>query len=149
MTNNAQHKRRALYWTDVLLIPIFAATATTGIGLYYAGLYETHKVWENWSLAHVISAVLWLGFGIYHIYRHWAWYKTLFKKTAAHKSKVTLLLSIVFLIIVVTGILLLAVVNGPNSLIGKWHFWLGIVLIILSLTHIVTRWSVLKKLRTK
>ena len=145
----SQHKRRALFLTDVLLIPVFLATCATGIGLYYAGLYESHEVWENWSLAHVISAVLWLGLGIYHIYRHWVWYKSLVRRFSGQKSIVTLLLSVVFVVMVATGILLLAVVNGPNSLIGKWHFWLGIAIIVLSLIHIITRWSVLKRLNKK
>lgn len=141
-----QRKRRALFWTDLLLIPVFIATATTGIGLYYAGLCKPHEVWENWSLAHVISAVLWLGLGIYHIYRHWAWYKSLLK-SAKGKSIVTILLSLLFLILVVTGIILLAVINGANSLVGKWHFWLGVALIVFSLIHIITRWRTLMKLR--
>ena len=147
--STSQHKRRALFWTDVLLIPVFVATGVTGVGLYYAGLYEPHEVWENWSLAHVVSAVLWLGLGIYHIYRHWAWYKSLFRSSNGKKSKVTLLLSVVFLVMVITGILLLAIVNGPNSLIGKWHFWLGVAIIVLSLAHIIMRWDVLKKLNKK
>ena len=144
-----QRKRKALFWTDVALIPVFVATGATGIGLYYAGLYEPHEVWENWSLAHVISAVLWLGLGIYHIYRHWAWYKSLFKGAIAQKSIVSILLSVVFLVIVLTGILLLAVINGPNSLVGAWHFWLGVALIVLSLTHIIMRWKTLKNLSKK
>ena len=140
-------KRKVLFWTDLFLIPCFVATALTGIGMHFAGHHEPHEIWEIWALAHVISSILWLVSGIYHIYRHWAWYKSLFVRTSASKSKVTLLLSIVFLVIVITGILLLAVINGPNSHIGILHFWLGIFLVVLSLLHIIMRWRTLMKLR--
>ena len=141
-----QRKRRALFWTDLLLIPVFIATAISGLGLHYAGHNEPHEIWENWSLVHVISAVLWLGLGIYHIYRHWAWYKSLFKSTKG-KSLVSILLSFVFLILIVTGIILLGIINGPNSHIGLLHYIIGLVLIVLSLIHIITRWRTLIKLR--
>ena len=145
MTNDLQ-RRRTLFWVDVLLIPVAVATAVTGIGFHRAGHFESHEVWECWALAHVVSSVLWIGLGVYHIYRHWGWYRAFFRRTVARRSCTTLLLTVGFLLIVVTGIVLLAFINGANSPVGMWHYRIGLVLIFLSLSHIVMRWKVLRKL---
>ncbi|HJC98752.1 MAG TPA: hypothetical protein H9924_08955, partial [Candidatus Phocaeicola merdavium] len=42
------------------------------------------------------------------------------------KRLITFFLSIAFLIVAVTGILLVAYVEGPGSSIGLWHYKLGI-----------------------
>lgn len=131
---------------DFALIPIFLASAATGIGLHVSGHGSPHEVWENWAMAHVISSVLFLGFGIYHVCNHWAWYKSLFSKGLGNKSMVTLLLTVVFLLLFVSGVVLLAVIDSPNSTVGHLHYLFGLVIIILSLWHIIKRLPLLKKM---
>ena len=97
-------------------------------------------------MAHVISSVLFLGFGIYHVCNHWTWYKSLFSKGLGNKSMVTLLLTVVFLLLFVSGVVLLAVIDGPNSTVGHLHYLFGLVIIILSLWHIIKRLPLLKKM---
>lgn len=122
------------------LMPLaFVASAVTGIGLHIAGHGTNHEVWHNWAVAHVLSSLLWLVSGTFHIKRHVRWYKAIASKGIGRKSRTTLALSVVFLIVTVTGIVLLACVDGANSAIGLWHYWLGIVLMALSFIHITKR----------
>lgn len=67
----------------------------------------------------------------------------------AGKNKVTAVLSIVFLLLSVTGIVLLGV-SGANSPLGLWHYKIGIIMIIIAIGHIIKRLSALRKsLNTK
>lgn len=122
-----------------LLPLVFVASAVSGISLHIAGHGTSHEVWHNWAVAHVLSSLLWLISGVYHIKRHRRWYKAIASKGIGKKSRMTLALSAAFLIVTVTGIVLIACVDGANSAIGLWHYWLGILLIAFSLIHIFKR----------
>ena len=137
--------RRSQRLTDLLLIPVSIASVITGFGLHVAGKDTPHEVWEQWAAAHVVATVLFIILGIYHVWHHWAWYKSLFSKGLGKKSRVTLLLTIAFLFLVVTGIVLIVAIDGPNSTTGHLHYLFGLLLTILSLWHIVKRWKVLVK----
>ena len=80
-----------------------------------------------------------------HIQSHWAWYKGWFSKGLGNKSRVTALLSIIFVAISITGILLIAVIDGANSGLGLWHYRLGIAMTIIGLGHFIKRFRILKK----
>lgn len=122
------------------LLPLaFVASAVTGIGLHIARHGTNHEVWHNWAVVHVLSSILWLISAAFHIKRHGRWYKAIASKGIGRKSRTTLALSIVFLIVAIMGIVLLACVDGANSVVGLWHYWLGIVLIVLSFIHIAKR----------
>lgn len=122
------------------LLPLsFVVSAVSGIGLHIAGHGTSHELWHNWAVAHVLSSLLWLISGAYHIKRHGRWYKAIASKGIGKKNRMTLALSVVFLIVAVTGIVMIACVDGANSTIGIWHYWLGILLITFSLTHIFKR----------
>ena len=136
------HYRHQLI-TDLLLIPAFIVTAITGVGFYFAGFDTPHEVWEQWATAHIVSGVLMAVLAILHVYHHWAWYKTLFSHGIGKKSRVTLGITLAFLLIFITGVVLVAVIDGPNSWVGTCHFWIGLALIILSLWHIIVRWKAL------
>lgn len=122
------------------LLPLaFVASAVTGIGLHIAGHGTNHEVWHGWAVAHVLSSLLWLTSGAFHIKRHGRWYKAVASNGIGRKSRITLALSVVFMVVAVTGIVLLACVDGANSAIGLWHYWFGIVLMALSFIHIAKR----------
>lgn len=79
-----------------------------------------------------------------HIVTHWRWYKGLVKNGMSRKNKVTVILSIVFLVLSVTGIALFGV-NGANSSLGLWHYKIGIVMVVIAIGHIVRRRSAFRK----
>lgn len=122
------------------LLPLsFVASAISGIGLHIAGHGTIHEVWHNWAVAHVLLSLLWLISVVRHIKRHRHWYKSIVSKGIGKKSPITLVLSATFLIVTVTGIVLIACVDGANSTVGIWHYRLGVLLIILSLIHCCIR----------
>ena len=149
MSRNANSRRRVIAITDLLLIPVFLASGITGLGLHVAGHRATHEVWENWATAHVIASTLMLLLAIYHVYAHWAWYKSWFKNGRGKKSGVTMALTLALLFLVVTGIILLAVITGPNSGVGISHLAVGVLLIILSTIHILKRIKALTRMLKK
>lgn len=135
-------KNRLLY-TDLSLIPLFVAISFTGVVLYVAP-FTTHDEWHNWAVAHVVAGMLFLIAGIIHIKQHWSWYKALVKRFR-NKSRITIALSFLFLFEVITGILLLAVVEGGGSSIGYWHYIIGLAMLFVGLWHIVRRFKILAK----
>ena len=147
MSTRSHH--RSLLITDLLLIPVFIATAITGVGFYFAGFDTPHEVWEQWATAHTVSGVLMAILAILHVYQHWAWYKSLFAHGIGKKSRVTLWITLVFLLLFITGLLLIIVIDGPNSWMGTCHFWIGLALIVLSLWHIIVRWKALVNMWNK
>ena len=119
---SARSHRRCQRIIDLLLIPVSIASVITGFGLHVAGKNAPHEVWEQWAAAHVVASVLFLVLGIFHVRHHWAWYKSLFNKGLGNKSRVTLLLTIAFLFLVVTGVVLIVAIDGPNSTMGHLHY---------------------------
>lgn len=122
----------------VLLLP-FVASAVTGIGLHVAGHGAGHEVWHNWAVAHVLSSLCWFISGTIHIKRHRAWYHAIASKGIGHKSRTSIILSALFPFVTVTGLILIIGVDGANSALGRWHYISGLVLILLSLIHIISR----------
>lgn len=127
---------RKTFFTTKWMLPLaFVASAVSGIGLHIAGHGTSHEVWHNWAVAHVLLSLLWLISVTCHIKRHRHWYKSIVSKGIGKKSRMTLALSAVFLIVTVTGVVIIVCVDGANSVVGLWHYWLGILLIILSFIH--------------
>ena len=93
----------------------------------------------------MLSMYVFLIFGVVHVKMHWGWYKSLFAKGIGNKSRVTLLLSVIFSVVVLTGVALLAFVDGANSGMGLWHYRIGLIVSAISIGHIVKRWHILKK----
>lgn len=122
-----------------LLLLTFVASAVTGIGLHIAGHGASHEEWHNWAVAHVLSSLGWLISGALHIKRHRTWFRAIASKGIRHKSRTTILLSALFLFVTVTGLILIVCVDGANSPIGRWHYISGLILILLSLIHIISR----------
>lgn len=128
-------------WT---LVPVFVLSAFSGIGLHIAGHGNNHELWHNWAVFHVLSGFLFLITVIFHITTHWGWYKGTIKNGLGKKSKITVVLSVVFFLVSVTGIILLGV-NGANSDTGLLHYKTGIATIILCIGHILKRTHLLYK----
>lgn len=136
---------KAIFKIDWSLIPTFLGLAITGIGLHISAERCTHEVWHNWSMAHVIFSLAFLICVICHIKMHWSWYRGWFKNGLGKKNRVTALLSVVFAFEVITGIVMLSVVDGAGSGIGKWHWGAGIALAVIGIGHLLKRLPTLKK----
>lgn len=138
-------KKRLIYLVDCGLIPVFVCSACTGIGLHVAGHGASHAVWHNWALAHVVCSVLFTVGVVVHVKTHWGWYKSLFKYGRGKKSHVTIAVSVLFVIVALTGYVLLGV-SGAGSAVGLWHYRIGWLAIALFCGHIIKRLPVLKKM---
>ena len=133
------NKKRFIYFTDLILIPLFILSLYTGIKLHIAEHHANHEIWHNWAVFHTIVSLLFTIFGIAHIKSHWNWYKGLKTIGCKGKRKVVLLLSITFALVIITGILLLLFVNGASSSTGLLHYKIGISTGVLAILHILRR----------
>ena len=138
-------KGKGIFIVDLILIPVFILVIYTGLKLHVAGKIDNHDIWSFWAHLHIIVSIISLIFGWLHIKAHWGWYKSLIKKGIGKKSKVTLFLSVLFLLLVITGVILVLFINGGNSHIGLWHYRLGLIMIPLLIIHLVTRFQLIVK----
>ena len=103
------NRNRFIYFTDLMLLLVFILSFYTGVELHIAGQGVDHESWHIWAIFH------------------------------KGKRKAVLLLSIVFLLAVVSGILLVCFVDGANSSLGLWHYRIGIFVSVLGVLHILKR----------
>lgn len=137
-------KVNRLFVVDLLLLIFFILTAASGFGMHIAGHGTSHDIWHGWAAAHILSTLLFVIITIAHIYLHWRWYKTLFTKAFGSKSKVTVVVSVLFVILTISGILSLFP-SGPNSNIGITHYKIGVISTLLFAGHIIKRIKILIK----
>lgn len=135
---------KKIFVIDWILVFVFVLSAFSGTGLHIAGHDNNHELWHNWAVFHVLTSFLFFVAAIFHITTHWGWYKGLIKNGLSRNSKITVVMSVVFLFVSVTGIVLLGV-NGANSDIGLLHYKMGIATIILCIWHILKRICLLCK----
>lgn len=139
-TVSAQSKNKGILFSIERLLPtVFLLSVITGIGLHIAGNCTSHEVWHNWVVAHILASFFWLLLVAVHVKRHSSWFKTLLSKEFVNKRWINFLLLVLFLIVAVTGILLIASVKSAHSSIGLLHYKLGLLLLIVSLIHIFYR----------
>ena len=140
---------KPIFRTDILLLILLILSLFTGVQIHYASHFQTCEILHNWSLLHTIANILLFVVAITHIKQHWAWFKTIVS-SLSRKSKVTIALSVIFVMVSVTGIFLLTCVNGHKgcggySRIGLIHYWLGILFGVVAFLHLIGRWKILKK----
>ena len=135
---------KRIFVIDWILIVVFIVSAISGFGLHIAGHGNSHELWHNWAVVHVLGSILFLVAIIFHVTTHWGWYNGIIKNGIGRKSKVTAVLSIVFLLLSVTGIVLLGI-NGANSPLGLWHYKIGIAMTAIAIVHTIKRLSILRK----
>ena len=133
------NRSRFIYLTDLGLVPVFVLSFYTGIELHVAGQNVSHEVWHYWAVFHTAVSLLFMMVVGIHVRSHWGWYKGLKKAGCRGKKKVVLLLSIVFLLVVVSGLSLLLFIDGANSWMGLLHYKIGIVVGILGVLHLLKR----------
>lgn len=99
-------KRKRMFYTDAALVPLFLLTLVMGLALHGAGHAPGHADRQFWALFHLVSGAAFTLAGLLHVGMHWGWYRTLAKGVGS-KSRLTLLLSLLFAVAVATGIGLL------------------------------------------
>lgn len=129
---------KKIFVIDWILFFAFILSAFSGIELHIAGHGSEHEIWHNWAVSHVLTSLFFSIFAILHIVTHWSWYKGIIRNGIGRKSRVTVILSAVFVSVSITRIALLGI-DGANSLMGQWHYRIGIVTIILSVGHVLKR----------
>ena len=135
---------KRIFVIDWILIVVFIVSAISVFGLHVAGHGSSHEIWHNWAVFHVLGSILFLIAAILHVATHLEWYKGIIKKGIGRKSKVTAILSVIFLLLSVTGLALLGI-NGANSLLGLWHYKIGVITIVVALGHVIKRLPVFRK----
>lgn len=136
---------KKVFVIDWWLVALFIVTVVSGFGMHVSGNRCSHEIWHDWAVVHTISSVAFLVAGMMHMQTHWGWYKGWFKNGRGNKSRVTVLLSIVFVLTAITGIISLVAAEGCNSGIGLFHYTIGKILLVIGLCHIIKRIPVLKK----
>lgn len=133
-----------------------------------------HDVWVYQAAFHIVAAVLFIIFGWLHVKAHWGWYRRVFLRNGAvdcgsvdaksgngngsenakdggntvgsrRKSRATVILSALFLVETLTGVFLIAFVEGGNSGVGMWHYVLGLAMIAFFLWHLIRRFAIMVK----
>ena len=132
-------KRMATNWA---LLLSFILSASSGIRLHFLGHGMGHGACRFWGTFHIGASLVLLLLVIIHVKMHWNWYKHLFQKGLGNKSRTTVVLSLIFLLLASTGIILL---GGAcrRSTIGIWHFHLGWLMIVLAVVHVFKRRALL------
>lgn len=115
---------------NVLLAVALLVSAVSGGWLHSAGEKMPYII-------HIASSLIAVILVSIHVYRNRRWYGSLFKRgdrVRKHRSKGTIILSAVFLIAVVTGIL--ACMNDSTHLCGMIHGKFGLLTILFVIVHI-------------
>lgn len=145
-----------IFIVDWSLMPTGLAAAITGIKVHVASEGTNHEIWHQWSLWHVMCSLLFLICIVMHVKYHWGWYKLWFRnihrmsksgdsnRKSPRQSKVTKVLTILMAAVIGTGVALLFI-EGPATSVGKVHYILGLILVILCTGHTVKRFRILKK----
>ena len=138
-------KTKTLFLTDLLLLIAFIPASATGFILHWAGHQTHHELWHNWAIAHIISTLLLTIMIVIHIYDHWGWYKSLFRNGIKNKSRATIVLSVLMLVVIITGHIVLFRHQGANSDFGLKHYVLGVALSVIAVGHFIRRHRILFK----
>ena len=139
---------KPIFRTDLSMAVLTLVSLFTGVQIHYAGHFQSHEVWYNWSAVHTLANIALLVTATIHIKQHWGFYKSLIKKINL-RSKVTMLVTTSFVVVALSGIYLLVFVKGQGSSAGFAHYILGILFSALGLGHLAKRWTVFKKGVTK
>lgn len=137
-------KYKTTIYIDSALILLFILAVFTGIKLHVAGHGVNYELRHSWAVWHTIISLIFMLLGIIHVKGHWNWYKGL-KRGIKNRSAITLLLSLFFMLVTVTGVVLLTYTDSENSQIGLLHYKLGLMMSILGIWHFIKRFSVFSR----
>lgn len=129
-------KARLMRSISFLLPVLLLATFITGIGLHMAGHGVDHQAWHRWTLAHVAFSTVCFISVVHHIHLHFRMLKPAHPHTVSTiRRAFTVSAALTFILTAVTGIILLALVDGEGSHTGLRHYGMGIAMTLLCAVH--------------
>lgn len=141
---NQNMKINKLFKVDATMLPTIIGLIISGIKIHVTSYDLNHEAWHNWAITHVALSLVLTILVYMHIRQHYAWYKNLL--LPAKKPRIiTILLTIVMLLELVTGMFLIAFVDGEGSSWGNIHWIGGLILTALATGHIAKRFKILLK----
>ena len=98
----------------------------------------------GWSGIHKISIIFFSIFMIFHIIIHWKWYKIIVKKNLFAKNRQVITLSIVFILVAITGYIpwFIKLIGGDtmiHKIFIEIHDKLALILLVYLILHIRKR----------
>lgn len=119
---------------------------------YHMGHHDTTDITNHvlginyfgWSNIHKISIIFISIIIIFHIIQHWKWYKTIIKKKLFSKNRQVLILTLVFIIVAITGYIPWIIkLKGGDEIIQKTfieiHDKLALILFVYLILHVTKR----------
>jgi ferredoxin len=112
----------------------------------------------NWTNIHKTSIIIISILLTYHFFMHWRWYKTIIFKKLSSRNKLQMILSIIFILVAITGFIPWIInLSGGSDISRKFiieiHDKIAILLFILLTIHMTSRlkwyFTTLDKLRNK
>lgn len=135
--------KNRVFYTDAVLMIVFPLTLVSGLILHASG-HGIVGYSKFWVAFHLLFGMLFGACCVVHVISHWNWYKGLFNGNKK-RSRVTMLLSIAYVIVFMTGFVLM-LLNGRNHHLGVFHYQVGIIFGVLGVLHVIRRLSVFKKM---
>lgn len=110
MTKNINH-----FIINLGLLIFGTASSFSGMLIqikYHLGNHESIDInefafginYQGWTVIHKFSIVVLSLLMIYHIYRHWKWYKGVITKGLIAKNQQVLIFSLLFIVVAATGL---------------------------------------------
>lgn len=101
--------------------------------------------YADWSVIHKIAIIIFALCSIYHIYVHRKWYKSVLKKTSLRKqNRQTLLLSVLFILSAITGLIAWVIDSFGTAQFSRIifieiHDKISLILVVFIALHITRR----------
>ncbi len=100
--------------------------------------------YQGWSAIHKTTIAALSLLMIYHVYQHWKWYKVVITKKLITKNQQVLILSLLFVLVALTGLLpwFIDLLKGDEMLRKGFievHDKLAIILSVYLILHIIRR----------
>lgn len=137
--------KTTIFRTDMILMTTFPLTIASGLAIHAAGHGCNPHSAKLWIGIHLLTSLLFLAFSAAHIKAHWSWYKGLVKGIG-RRSRLTLWLSVAYLLTAITGITLM-LLKGNSHHLGILHMLTGLLATCLGLWHIFSRIKVLIRMK--
>jgi hypothetical protein len=113
------------------------------------GYIDTNKMvfgldYSTWSDIHIFSAIFVSIFMVFHFLKHWKWYKAIINKKLFAKNKQELILTLVFIMVAITGLipLIIKLSNGDEAIRKTFieiHDKITLILFVYLVLHVGKR----------
>jgi ferredoxin len=153
--NSSMEKIKLAFRVNIGLLVFSLAMSFSGFLVQFkyhmghnSGLESYNSVlgigYNNWTNIHKLSVIIVSILMTYHFFMHWKWYKTIIIKKLAAKNKLQIMLSIVFILVAITGFIPWIIdLSGGSEFVRKSfieiHDKITILLFVLLAMHLTNR----------